>query len=379
MKTKQTLYSASQASRISMSASCQNTVDQSLVVSAKTLSSSTPSFPLLPGETILPKAPAVVLDDGTNCIPQHFLSYQHSKQSVSEIIAEIDFDPRFVLFVDEDKASVFIQVGIIGKDNYVKHDDQNAEKIVYGRRWRVEPQLPSSEIIQTAFLALLKAREHEIRELFKHLSANPSAVQKSTITTPFSCHHDLPLMAMSRTTDLAETKLPLDEAHIKDTLASIRYDHASIDLVGIQILKQQQLLLEIQIIPSKLTTLPELNQQTSGYIVVEDSSEDGILNSIMDYVLQLSHRYTEEHFRFKGFARFSRNNNVSKISALSAKTRIAENVQSNDEFNHTVSAANYETDATRVPKIGSGKLGRKIKQQLNRFDIKYGILPKWEQ
>lgn len=249
MKTKQTLHSVSQASRISMSASCENTVDQSLVVSAKTRSSSTPSFPLLPGETILPKAPAVVLDDGTNCIPQHFLSYQHSKQSVSEIIAEIDFDPRFVLFVDEDKASVFIQVGIIGKDNYVKHDDQNAEKIVYGRRWRVEPQLPSSEIIQTAFLALLKAREHEIRELFKHLSANPRAAQKSTITTPFSCHHDLPLMAMSRTTNLAETKLPLDEVHIKDTLASIRYDHASIDLVGIQILKQQQLLLEIQIIP----------------------------------------------------------------------------------------------------------------------------------
>lgn len=361
-----------------MTSSYKNTFEQDFAISAAALQTSRSSFPLLPGETVLPKAPAVVLDDGTNCIPQHFLSYQHSKQSVSEIIAEIDFDPRFVLFVDEDQASIFIQVGIIGKDNYIKNDDQEAEKIVYGRRWRVESQLPSSEIIQTAFLALLKAREHEIRELLKYSFESPIDQQKNIITTPFSCHHDLPLMAMSKTTDVTEDKTPLDEASIKRTFAALSYDHSRIELVSMQPLKQQQRLIEIQITPSKLTTLPELTEQTSGYIVVEDSSEDGILNAIMDYILQLSNSYTEEHFMFKRFARFSRNNSVSKISALSAKIRIREDLSSDHEFINTFTAANYETDSTRVPQIGTGKLGSKIKDQLNTFNIKYGILPKLE-
>lgn len=61
--------------------------------------------PVLPCETPLPKAPAVVLDDGTNCIPRHYLRYQHTKKLLGAIIAEVDFDPKYVLFVDEDNAS----------------------------------------------------------------------------------------------------------------------------------------------------------------------------------------------------------------------------------------------------------------------------------
>jgi hypothetical protein len=185
-------------------------------------------------------------------------------------------------------------------------------------------------------------------------------------------------MAMSRTTDVTETKIPLSETCIRKTLASLRYDHANIELASIQELKQHQCLLEINITPSHLSTLPELKQLSSGYIVIDDTSEDGILNSVMDYVLQLSNRYTEEHFLFKGFARFSRHNSVNKISALSAKTRIREDLKNDDDFVDTFAAANYETDSTRVPKIGTGKLGSKIKAQLNKFDIKYGILPKFE-
>lgn len=376
MKTKQALYPTGRAESISLVTSYK--VEPTIKPSHAPIPAFNTSFPLLPGETALPKAPAVVLDDGTNCIPQHYLSYQHSKHSVSEIIAEIDFDPRFVLFVDEDNASVFIQVGIIGKDNYIKSDAQEAEKIVYGRRWRVEPQLPSSEIIQTAFLALIKAREHEIRELLKYSCEHANEPEKTTITTPFSCHHDLPLMAMSRTTDVTETKVPLSEPSIRRTFSSLSYDHASVELGSIQALKQQQCLLEINITPSHLSTLPELKQPSSGYIIADDTSEDGILNSVMDYALQLSNRYTEEHFLFKGFARFSRNNSVNKISVLSAKTRIREDLKNDDEFVDTFAAANYETDSTRVPKIGTGKLGSKIKAQLNKFDIKYGILPKFE-
>jgi hypothetical protein len=335
-------------------------------------------LPLLPGETALPMAPSVVLDDGTNCIPQHFLSYQHTKQSISQIIADIEFDPKFVLFVDEDNASIFIQVGIIGKDNYVNHAQQEAEKIVYGRRWRVEPQLPSSEVIQTAFLALIKAREHEIRELFKHKTPAHEINGKATITTPFSCHHDLPLIAMSGATNTLAERRKLTFKEVNACLANVRFDDAQIKLMSLQTLNEQQCLMEICIFPSNYSHLPELLTPRSSFIVIDDLSEDGVLNSIMDHILSLSNRYVEENFKFKGFARFSRENSISKISALSAKTRISEKPVSGSEFATAFASANYETDSTRVPRIGNGKLGDKIKAQLNKFDIKYGILPKNE-
>jgi hypothetical protein len=165
-------------------------------------------LPLLPGETALPSAPKVLLDDGTNCIPQHYLSYHHTKESVENMVAEISYDPNYLIFVDEDKGGIFIQVGIIGIDNYMNAQSQDSQKIVYGRRWRVEPQLPSSEILQTAFLALMKAREHEVRELIKYNDKNKA-------TTPFSCHHDLPLMAMSGKTNTDDKSGYIRESCVK--------------------------------------------------------------------------------------------------------------------------------------------------------------------
>jgi hypothetical protein len=363
--------------------------------------------PLLPGETPLPKAPLVVLDDGTNCIPQHYLSYDHSKQSVAAIIAEIDFDPRYVLFVDEERKGIFIQVGIIGKDNYQAFDTQQAEKIVYGRRWRVEPQLPSSEIIQTAFLALSKAREHEIRELFKYKFFTESLSAKSldsnnttkhtqncdiqaknripSITTPFSCHHDLPLISMSNATNASSLRKTLNIVEMQACCRSIRYDHAQFVLLDAKPLDDGQYLLTLQINVDKRTQLPELlelannrHAKSTTHILVKNGTKDGLKHGLMDFALQLNNRFAEENFTFKGFARFSRLQSIEKISSLSTKTRTRNNDKQDVDFANTYANANYETDSSRVPRISAGPLGKKIKQQLNQFNIKYGILPKNE-
>jgi hypothetical protein len=351
------------------------------------------TLPLLPGETPLPKAPAVVLDDGTNCIPQHFLSYQHSKESVAAIVAEIDFDPKYVLFVDEDNASIFIQVGIIGRDNYVAFDTQEAEKIVYGRRWRVESQLPSSEIIQTAFLALKKAREHEIRELFKCKTQyqvsrdadNHENSYNTTTTTPFSCHHDLPLIAMGKANNTSNKQALLTLSQMQECCDKITYDYAKFSLQDFTALPNGQYLLALYLETDKRTQLPELislgaQELPSGlsHIIIDSATEDGLKYGLIDFVLQLSNRFSEENFTFKGFARFSRKQSIDKISALSAKTRLTNNSHHDSDFVDAFASANYETDTTRVPKISPGGLGDKIKKQLKNFDIKYGMLPKNE-
>jgi hypothetical protein len=50
---------------------------------------------------------------------------------------------------------------------------------MYGRKWRVDHKLPTSEIVQTVFLTLKTARKHEIRERFRLSAFNK-------ITTPFN-------------------------------------------------------------------------------------------------------------------------------------------------------------------------------------------------
>ena len=127
---------------------------------------------LLEGEKALKNAPKTELADGRLCVPQHYLSYQHTLQSVEQLLLNIDFDPRYPIFVSQDgsgnSSSIYIQVGVVGADNSTTSNAENSQdKIVYGREWRIEPQLPTSEIIQTVFLALKKAREHEVRELFR--------------------------------------------------------------------------------------------------------------------------------------------------------------------------------------------------------------------
>ncbi|MFC4699701.1 hypothetical protein ACFO4O_05960 [Glaciecola siphonariae] len=353
-------------------------------------------LPLLPGESPIPSAPNIELDDGTNCIPQHYLSYQHTIESVSNIVAEIEYDQHYLLFVDQDNGGIFLQVGIVGLDNYVCPQKQDAHKIVYGRRWRVEANLPSSEIIQTAFLALCKAREHEIRELVKWRNG-------INTTTPFSCHHDLPLMAMSSSTKTQindnqqaqslstissqnqssknqsnqphNCEMSAHEQSLAHLFSSISYDGALFSLQGITPIDDTNYLIKIQLHAQAICKLPETQKDMSFCLLLESLNQDHVLYAFMDKLLALSNRHVEEHFSFKGYTRFSRTNSIEKIAALSAKTRKLETIEQQSTFKELLSHSNYETDSTRVPKLNAGKLGRKLQQQLALLNVGSGILP----
>lgn len=329
----------------------------------------TTTHTLLPGESPMPRAPKVKLDDGTNCIPQHYLSYKHTMSSVQNIVADIDYDPSFLIFVDEDNSGIFIQVGIVGLDNYLQKTAQTQQKIVYGRRWRVEPNLPSSEIIQTCFLALIKAREHEIRELVKlHKSGRT--------TTPFSCHHDLPLMAMSSKTNAESKDSHLREVKLKQLISELSFDDGRFELQNCLGISDDQTVISIKFLPSESTKQIDLQESFTLNLLVDDLTQNAVLYAVMDALLHRSNRHVEEHFTFKGFARFSRDNSLLKIASLSSQTRHKGITEDNEAFKNAFAQNNYETDETRVPKFPSDKLGEKLSKQLQQFDIGAGILPK---
>ena len=323
---------------------------------------------LLEGEAPMPGAPSVLISDSRACIPQHFMTFQHDRQSVEEVVSNIIFDDDYLVFVDEDKAGVFIQIGIVGTDNYRQEHDK---KIVYGRRWRVETTLPTSEIIQTVFLAIKSAREHEIRELFKLKSS-------SGVATPFNNHHDLPMMANHADDFLYHSQVSnkLEGIHaITDLLASITYDKAKFTLINLEQRHNGTYLIDIQILPFFQGRLPELINKTLT-LLVHKLCANQVLHELMTQLVQLSNRYVEENFKFNEFARFSRNVSVAAIASTSILTRADAAKEASESFKIVFKNSNYETDVTRVPSIHDSVLGSALREQLEKFGSLQGIMPK---
>lgn len=323
------------------------------------------------GETPIQHAPNIRLENGSGCIPQHYLSYQHTLNSVEKIVLDIQYWDRYPIFVDEDNGGIYIQIGIIGRDNYDYSQGIKKQKLTYGRKWRVEASLPTSEIIQTVFLALKKSREHEVRELFR-------VSHQKAISTPFNTHHDLPLM--SRNSDLlqlAQGDSPAEHKQCKEViegaLAKISYDHATVTLHSLEQRSTGQWLIDLVLTPHVETSLPELKNMTIT-LLSDVISLNNLYFSLMDYFVSLSDKHLDENFYYRQFARFSRENNVIAIAELSVATR-KKNVNQNKDFLADFAKLNYDTDKTRVPKLTSSILSETIKRKLGKFAPLEGFLP----
>lgn len=63
------------------------------------------------------------------------------------------------------------------------------------RWWPLSKHMVKTEIIQTAFLCVLKAEEHEIRESFKYWKHDLAATGDGYWTSPFNSHIDIDTLA----------------------------------------------------------------------------------------------------------------------------------------------------------------------------------------
>jgi hypothetical protein len=285
-------------------------------------------------------------------------------------VLDIEYSDKYPIFVCADAGEIYIQIGIIGFDNYRPQTEQEGCKIVYGRLWRVETQLPTSEIIQTVLLALQKAREHEIRELFR-LQYNGQT------STPFNNHHDIPLMA-----NIAQQLLSIDQPQINSPadkwismqLKNIRYDRASFRLSRLEKRPNAQYLLDLHIEPTSHSQLPELRDRKMT-LLLEQLSANELYHELMSKLVQISNRHVEEHFTYRNYARFSRHTDVKAIAELSCETRNQSSLPQQETFNTLLRQSNYHIDQSRVPKISASALSNKIQQQLTRQNIVDGILP----
>ncbi|WP_166368073.1 hypothetical protein [Psychromonas sp. SA13A] len=319
--------------------------------------------PLRLGEKVMPKAPKILLSNGDYCVPQHYLTYHHTLQSVEALICDIEYDPRYVVFAAQELSGIYIQVGVVGHDNYHKKSTQKESqlKLLFGRKWRVEPELPTSEIIQSVFLAIKKSREHEVRELFK-LTLNDST------TTPFNTHIDLPLMAEFYDKDqcisepIATTST---EQKINQVLNKINYDNSQLSLLEAQQRPNGLWLVDIKVQQTERSTLPEMDNATL-YLMVDELSLNALSRALMQEFIRLSDLHVDKHFSYQGFHRFDPDIDIADIADLSQQSRKHELAA---HFASEFSKSNKEIDLMRIPTVKEGVLAQKHKQIIEQFKL----------
>ncbi|MEO0368603.1 MAG: hypothetical protein AAF197_07435 [Pseudomonadota bacterium] len=239
-----------------------------------------------------------------------------------------------------------------------------AKHIVYGRKWRVEPNLPSSEIIQTCLLALKKAREHEIRELF----ALKSSFYNAT-STPFSGHSDIPLIVRTlnhendqpRHADIAGFRKKVERL-----VKRLTFDRCGLRIANWEPISNQRVILEIEFtIPSEIYTadFPELvNAKCT--VLISELSINEVLHKILAQLIALSDNFVDKHFKYQGFARFRNSQCLEKIGDISILTRSLSDVE-NYSFEETLKHQNYTVDSTRAPKLEDNQWSRRVMASLN--------------
>ena len=320
------------------------------------------------GEYPLTNAPKVTLSNGIHAVPSQYLNVTRTLEFVENIINDIEFDEAFPVFVGTRNNMLYLQVGVIGYENYPKgKPDTDKQKIVYGRPWYIEPMAPTSEIVQTACLAIKKAREHELREKFK-LQLN----NNENIATPFNSHIDAVLMSRDKT--FFQPKIKCDfEVEIREIFKRLQLNKLSFQLNQIHEHTGDQYIVDITIASSKEEILFPDFAGLSFSLLCQKDSHSAFLHELMARLIHLSDRYVEEQFQFREFNRFSYQHCPQTIAQFSLNSRLLE--QSDQAFWQDFEDMSYKMDSERVPPISENSLGKKLKKSLAKFSHLHGYLP----
>jgi hypothetical protein len=313
---------------------------------------------LNPGETPMPLAPCIELMNGKQCIPQHYLQYEQTVESVSAVLNDIEAVNDILLFCGQDDFGLYLQAGSVGHDNYKRKDDAGNRRIVYGRRWRIDPYIPTSEVIQTAFLAIKKACEHEIREL---LTIHDTTSGRTG--TPFSTHLDLPLMARFPELVMQDAS-PANQPRLDAWLKGVRFDGREINIDDVTIRCNGKIVVDLVFAEGSSRRIRPGFEQLSMTIVLGELNQVTLVHELMNALIQRSDRLVDEQFRYRGFARFSQALDPARLTQLSVVTRTAG--LPDEQFDLVRTSLNYDTDTRRVPSIGAGMLAQKNRHVLRQ-------------
>lgn len=325
---------------------------------------------------VMPESPRVQLPDGSFVVPQHYQQYAQTPASISAVLEKISFDEHSLLFCGQDASRMYIQVGLIGRENYERGNVIRPHKLVYGRKWSIDADTPDTEIVQTAMLAIKKAREHEVREL---LCLRPPGFM--TYSAALSSHQDVDVL-QNQGENLKAKATPFEaeetpQSVVRDQLQQMQFGQRPILLKAFKQRENGDFLIDLEFGQAPLARmhegdLPEYDRLEFSVII---SGVEQFVYALMDTLIQHSDRYVEEHFQYDGFARFSRTLDPFKIAAISLQTRPYSRDMKNVRFEQVFRSRNYEVDASRAARLGVGPLAEINRRKIRAIPQLQGHLP----
>ncbi|WP_054114182.1 hypothetical protein [Marinagarivorans algicola] len=338
---------------------------------------------LAKGEKAMPAAPFIDAGGGQLHLPQHYMTYRHNLGSVRTVLSKITFTDDVLLFAATDDMGLYLQVGIIGHENYQKLDTHYPPKIVYGRKWRIDTDTPTSEIIQTAMLAIKKVMEHEIRELLTLTTPN-KATTTQVRSAPLSSHQDMGMLqkAAKYALGIVTKNAPRSntEQALIDQLSNIHFANHHLQVAHYTALNNDRAFIDLNMkkdnAASSQIALPAAFEHKQVSIMVRLEEISGIMYTLLDELIAISDRYVEEHFAYENFYRFSRTISPAWLAQQSLVSRPYTQHMQDKIFKRTFETLNFATDTQRKPDLGSGLLAEINTQKLLQVDNLNGHLPK---
>ena len=108
-----------------------------------------------------------------------------TRTDFKEDVMYICYKPGWKFYIGQDDDRCYLQVRCAGIDNYTGEPFEWT-----GRKFLLSPYMTHSEVVQTAFMAVLTAEEHETRELFTYRGQSI-----------FDPHYDVDELAKLRASD----------------------------------------------------------------------------------------------------------------------------------------------------------------------------------
>ena len=302
------------------------------------------------GSRPIENSPIIRLDNIPLGTPAQCIAYNLREKEVQEFCSRIKLPEPLVLLV-EDSDVPNIVIGILGPDNYQRHDEI---EIVYGRRWRIEPNLSHSELLQTVLLACKVAVEHELRERVQVRG-----------TTPFNAHQDHEIFSKF-----------IKNNQIRNPRNPIRPSDLVIDQRRIIIHKSEEISNNLEVInfeiPGEITgTLPFLQ---GGFNVLVEENEDRCLK-IWDKLLLESKLWLHENIFLDDVAVFSRQYDTNMRIFYSLLHRNDTNLDSSEESIVERGLMNEAIDVMRAPVINSGKTNDAGMGYIRKINPTHGFWP----
>lgn len=283
-------------------------------------------------------------------VPAQFIKYNLGQKEAQELCSRIELPKPLLLFV-EDADVPHILIGIVGPDNYKRHDEL---EIVYGRRWRIEPNLSHSEVLQTVLLACKVAVEHELRERVQIKG-----------TTPFNAHQDHELFARL----IKENSVPSSHHRVKA-------EDMIIDDRVLVVDERLEIDDEIQLIKFTISgkvvgTLPFLSGQ---FTVLVEKGQDECL-AIWERLLHESKMWLHEEIKLDSASVFSKKFSTDNRISHSLLHRNDKFLESSEESVIERGLMNEAIDIMRAPVIISGKTNNKSLALIESWNPTHGFKP----